>query len=79
MRYRWLRVLGKYSYGIYVYHWLVQYCLVKLNLAGLRGSSPWLIFGLVSMITAGTAWASYHLLERPFLSLKRYARFDDAG
>jgi peptidoglycan/LPS O-acetylase OafA/YrhL len=78
LRAPWLQWLGKYSYGMYV----VQLPLVTLlPLAAMvdalqwQSLFPWTysIAYVVFMfaMTCGLAFASFHLLEKPFLKLKR--------
>lgn len=70
-----LRFLGKYSYGIYVYHRLFGPALLpglywlqsKLHSAGL-GALLYLAAWFAGSV--GIAVASYHLWEQPFLRLK---------
>ena len=79
----WLRSLGKYSYGIYVYHVFVMSTLArKLPPAGLTaavGSSAaaCLVFLLAGvMLSFAVAFVSWWIYERPFLSLKeRFFRY----
>jgi peptidoglycan/LPS O-acetylase OafA/YrhL len=70
--------LGKYSYGLYVYH-VPVIILAKI----LFGKSPWfgkdlVLGGLFSVVTVavaiGVAVLSYQLFEQRFLRLKRYFR-----
>jgi peptidoglycan/LPS O-acetylase OafA/YrhL len=62
-----MRALGTYSYGIYVWHWFVQVPMVAYAadlhpaVFAATGVAVSLILGVVS----------YHVLERPFLQLKR--------
>lgn len=70
-----LRLAGRYSYGLYVYHWLVQSSVVKYDLFGIKTDHPWLNFAVVCFLSFGFTVASYHLLEMPFLRLKRLFRF----
>ena len=74
-----LRTLGKYSYGVYVYHHFLSYYFVthgtEFALARIVGSH----FLAVTLQAAGgialslaVAWASYEGFERHFLALKRY-------
>lgn len=71
-----LRWLGRYSYGLYVWHWPVAFTMLQL-----RGEFVWLntvmmqAVGFVS--SAALAWTSFRLLEQPMLNLKR--RFTLAG
>jgi peptidoglycan/LPS O-acetylase OafA/YrhL len=79
LRSPWLQWLGKYSYGMYV----VQLPLVSLlPLSWIVLQMPWLasstlfvsvayVIALLA-ITAALAFASYHLLEKPFLNMKRF-------
>jgi len=66
---RFTRVGAKndYSYGIYVYGFLVQQVLAFLGLYRL-GYVPFVVAALVA--TALIAWCSWHLIESPALSLK---------
>jgi peptidoglycan/LPS O-acetylase OafA/YrhL len=70
-----LRALGKYSYGIYVYHVpLVMFSAALLPGLGLGGNAA-IGFALTALIVATSflvARVSYELLESPFLRLKRY-------
>lgn len=78
-----LRFLGRYSYGMYVYHYLV---LVALASRGLgvevlvaRFGAPAghaLHLALNAGLTIGISVASWHLFERRFLGLKRYFEYD---
>jgi len=70
-----LRLAGRYSYGLYVYHWLLQVTLVKYDLFGTKTHHPWFDFAIVTLLTITISVASYHLLEIPFLKLKRFFRF----
>ena len=71
--------LGKYSYGLYVYHHFLSYYLVKhgteFALARAVGSHALavVIQALAGMAVSMTvAWASYELVEKHFLRLKRF-------
>jgi peptidoglycan/LPS O-acetylase OafA/YrhL len=78
-RSRAMVALGKYSYGLYVYHHFLSYYFTRhgteFALAGIVGSHP-----LAVAIQAGggiaaslaVAWLSYELFEKYFLRLKRF-------
>lgn len=76
---RALRWLGKYSYGIYVYH----HALKPIWIAYLweRGIVPWVGTGwaatlfytvAATAVSLGLAWLSWHLFEARILALKKY-------
>jgi peptidoglycan/LPS O-acetylase OafA/YrhL len=74
-----LRLIGKYSYAIYVVHIPMKY--VWFSTLGLLPVRPdaWQQIGViaynflgVSILSTAVAFVSWHVLERPFLNLKRY-------
>ena len=75
---RVLRVLGKYSYALYIVHPLVSAYIGVPALAAVLGSqSPGLWQSLayvlgVALVSLALAWLSYHLIEKWFLGLKRF-------
>jgi|GEM_PF-2095139 len=72
----WLKTLGKYSYGIYIWHWLILSSFGRLFLApdlkntlsGFVSSVVWFCALLALSICSG--WTSWHIVERPFLQMK---------
>jgi peptidoglycan/LPS O-acetylase OafA/YrhL len=77
---RGLTVIGKYSYGIYVFHVIilgigVQVVMPKLW-PGLTFVSDFImkpITGLLDLLLSlAVAWCSYHCYEKHFLALKRF-------
>ena len=73
-----LRFFGRYSYGLYVYHYSVDASLTR-PLRGLLEARGWTnataiaAVALVALgISVAIAMASYHLYEKHFLKLKRY-------
>lgn len=75
-RSRLLRWLGKYSYGIYVFHGLFSPLVLPWVLARTEGAGAFrqsLVYELVTATLALTvAWWSWHLYERHWLRLKRF-------
>ena len=76
---RTMVALGKYSYGLYVYHHFLSYYLVKhgteFALARVVGSHTLAvaiqaILGMAASMAI--AWLSYELFEKRFLELKRF-------
>lgn len=78
LRVGFLRMLGRYSFGIYLFHQPIQHWLLPkltplkpaLTLGG--SQMPWQIFwyAAAGAITVAIAAVSFHLYERPFLNLK---------
>jgi peptidoglycan/LPS O-acetylase OafA/YrhL len=85
---RWMRILlsrplsflGKYSYGLYVYHHFLSYYFsshhTDLTLAARLGCSNMTALVLQALvgiaISIVLAWLSYEFFEKHFLRLKRY-------
>lgn len=75
-----LREIGKVSYGMYVYHWLIMCVIVQMDIMDQYGfvfNHPFLLLtaGPLSFIVA---WTSFRYFEKPFLRLKDvYARYSD--
>jgi len=81
LRWGWLGWLGKYSYGLYVYHGIIGYAFTKHGtLPGFVQAAGSHFGGIMLQAVAGTAAsiavavASYELFEAPFLKLK--SRFE---
>lgn len=80
-----LRSLGKYSYGIYVWHFPLQRVLLgwyatrpaEPSAAALMDALVFVSAGLLGSLLLG--WTSYHLIERPFLRLKRFFGYTGAA
>jgi peptidoglycan/LPS O-acetylase OafA/YrhL len=74
----WITWLGKYSYGIYVFHWIVlQLFVFKYeNLLLSEGFNPTSAYFAIRLIAIAAilviSYLSYHLYEKHFLSLKKY-------
>jgi peptidoglycan/LPS O-acetylase OafA/YrhL len=78
-----LRVLGTYSYGLYVLHSALRPVWARLvdvpTLARTLHSPALAVFLYFVAATAGSlllAWPSYHFFEKRFLVLKRYFEGD---
>ena len=69
-----LRFFGKYSYGIYVFHYLVLLVATPQSLAAATGSARLgaVAYGaLVLGLSTAVAWLSWHLYEKQFLKWNR--------
>lgn len=75
--------LGKYSYGLYVFHYPIlgalewKFGFSHFGAGWLGGSRLPAVLGFALLGTAlsyGIAWLSYNTYERQFLALKRYFR-----
>ena len=56
---RWVRAVGRWSYGIYLFHWPLLVLLRD------QSWSPWLRFVVVSVVATALAALSYEWYERP--------------
>ena len=79
-----LRWFGKYSYGIYIYHWTLYLLLFPVLSDWLTGINNLNVRGFViSSICIGIillmALASWHLFEKQFLKLKKYVDYKPAS
>jgi peptidoglycan/LPS O-acetylase OafA/YrhL len=73
----WLRTLGKYSYGLYVYHGLVAYALVRypperflVDTLGSHLAASFVQVGVGVGISMAVSIASYEWFEVYFIRLK---------
>ncbi|HET7000649.1 MAG TPA: acyltransferase [Puia sp.] len=69
---RLMTSLGKYSYGMYVFHWPLYIIISKQYIfnAGTRDKT-WELAAVAFAATYLCGFASYHLLEKHFLKLKQ--------
>jgi peptidoglycan/LPS O-acetylase OafA/YrhL len=73
-----LRFFGKYSYGLYVFHYTIDTLLThRLRAAFLTHTHSKPLSVVAGALIVGTlstlvAWLSYHLYEQHFLKLKRF-------
>ena len=81
LQWAWLRSLGKYSYGIYVWHWFLQQTMLAhapaatKGMSGIRSAVTFLVIGIASSLVVGVF--SYWIIEAPFLRLKRIFAYTD--
>jgi peptidoglycan/LPS O-acetylase OafA/YrhL len=77
-----LRFFGKYSYGLYVYHYSLDEMLThRIRIAvgtSLHSKALGVLAGaiVVMAVTIPVALLSYHFFEAPFLRLKRYFSYN---
>ncbi len=64
-----LPLRADYSYGIYIWAWPIQETLVCQAMARDRPLGPWTLFIVSTILTAGCAFASWHLIEKNALRL----------
>lgn len=70
--------LGKISYGIYMYHFIVL-IPVLLLVSQLNIDNNIIIYSLITAITVGISSLSYHYFETIFLKIKTKFAFIDSG
>ena len=78
LRMTWLTWLGKYSYGLYVFHGMVAYAFERhspgpflMQMVGIHALAATLQIAVGAMLSIGIAVTSYELYESRFLALKR--------
>ncbi|WP_146898170.1 acyltransferase family protein [Adhaeribacter aerolatus] len=75
---KFLLFFGKYSYGIYVYHWIL-FCFLNPRLLNFYSKlkipfiDPQILAALTcTLLAIGVSYLSYNLFEKQFLKLKKY-------
>lgn len=73
-----LRQLGKYSYGLYVYHPMIIHFVDQRFPHGPHSPAMMALkAGLIVAASLGAAVLSWNVYEKHFLTLKRYFEYDD--
>jgi peptidoglycan/LPS O-acetylase OafA/YrhL len=70
------KFLGKISYGIYMYHWIILSLLMKYEIISFESMAlnNLTLYGITILGTILVAYLSYQYIEKPFLRLKsRYS------
>ncbi len=75
LNWRPLAYVGKISYGIYIFHWPILHWYERSLGIDNRSDIGWAFFALYSTTVIVAAAISYHLLEKPFLNLKRWFQY----
>jgi len=82
LRLGWLRNLGKYSYGLYVFHGMVAYGMHRYDmpayfsrLTSIHTLGAVLQISCAVGVSYALALVSFHMFESPFLSLKRFFEY----
>lgn len=74
-----IRWFGKYSYGMYVFHWPITQAYEAALRPKLQFGSPYLAalasFFVITSISGGVAFVSWHVFEVHFLKLKKYFEY----
>jgi len=77
-----LQLCGKYSYSMYLFHSFVvsaidqRYTQINLPKVGGVAAPAVLVYIVVcTALTIAFAWLTWHLFEKPFLSLKKYFEY----
>lgn len=66
------KFLGKISYGIYMYHWIILLLIIKLiPYDNNQLTYNLTLYSLVLILTVLTSWLSYNYFEKYFLDLKK--------
>lgn len=60
-----LRALGKYSYGIYLWHWPI-FVLIQAAMPAWRGPDTWIAVAVTGVLTAIATFLSWRYVEQPF-------------
>jgi len=81
---RFLRFMGKYSYGIYVFHYSVASVMSPLRSffnAHLHVKALSVLFAalIAAVLSIAIAWVSYKFFEAPFLRLKRFFSYNQTA
>jgi peptidoglycan/LPS O-acetylase OafA/YrhL len=64
--------LGKYSYGMYIFHWPLYIIISRQFIFNVSTQNKtWLLAAVAFVTTCLCSFASYHLLEKHFLKLKQ--------
>jgi len=66
-----LETLGRYSYAMYLLHMPCRLVVTRVFRPESAAGQLW-FYALAGGLTFGTAWLSWHLLEKRFLALKRF-------
>ncbi len=72
-----LKFLGKISYGLYMYHWLILILIFKLDFLPKENETlhSFLLYGLTLLTTIAVSTISFYFIEMRFLNLKeRFSR-----
>lgn len=67
-----LGYLGRISYGLYLYHYIIYWIIDDF---GFNYNQPWRVNLLKLGATLVAAMASWHLIEKPILGLKRWFEY----
>ena len=78
MRLHWLRFLGRYSYGLYIYHVIVDQIASQALASQIHSSGLYRIvrFFLAMGLSILISVVSFNYFEKPFLSMKRFFNYD---
>lgn len=78
LSFAWLRFLGRLSYGIYVFHWLIHGMVDDRMHDWFAAHSASKLLGTVGpgmaelLLSVMVAWLSFHFFELPILGFKRF-------
>lgn len=66
-----IKITNDISYGVYIYGWPIAQAIAFITIQQKENLSPLVYFGLTMLFTLPVAFASWKLIEKPSLSLKR--------